>query len=242
MKTKHLLINVVLLAALLLAGCRPKPVLRVGELQTGSQSVELGDAKSVNVKIKMGAGDLKVSGGAEKLLGADFTYNVAELKPEVKFTGGTLVIWEPGNHGQIDWRGITDFRNEWSLRFNNELPMDLSVEMGAGSGDLQLAELSLTGLDVSVGAGTSTIDLNNDWTRDLDVSVDMGAANVTVRLPKNVGVRVEVEEGPHTIEAQNLTQDGRVYTNSAYGESQVTLRVRLSAGIGRIRLEVEDNT
>jgi hypothetical protein len=234
------LLIIVLLFAILLAGCKPKPVLRVGELQTESQSVELGDAKSVSVKIRMGAGNLKVNGGVENLLGADFTYNVAELKPEVKFKGGTLIIWEPGNEGQINWQGMTDFRNEWSLRFNNELPMDLSVEIGAGSGDLQLADLSLTGLDISVGAGECTLDLNSNWARDLDVSIDTGAADVTVRLPKNVGVRVEVEEGPHTIDAPNLTQDGRVYTNSAYGESQVTLHVNIKAGIGWIQLEVVD--
>lgn len=239
MKTKHLLINVVLLAALLLTSCTPKPVLRVGELQTESQSVELGDAKSISVKIKMGAGDLKVNGGAEKLLGADFTYNVAGLKPEVKFTSGTLVIWEPGNEGQIDWRGITDFRNEWSLRFNNELPMDLSVDLGAGSGDLQLADLSLTGLDVSVGAGECTVDLSGNWTRDLDVTIETGAADLTVRLPKDVGVRVEVDSGPTVINAPDLTKDGNVYTNSAYGVSEVTLHINIEPGIGQINLEVE---
>jgi hypothetical protein len=237
MKTKHLLINVVLLAALLLAGCKPKPVLRVGELKTESQSVELGDAKSVSVKIKIGAGDLKVNGGAEKLLGADFTYNVAELKPEVKFTGGTLVIWEPGNEGPIDWRGITDFRNEWSLRFNNELPMDLSVEIGAGSGNLQLAGLSLTSLNVTLGAGKSTVDLSGDWVRDLDVSINTGAANTTLKLPTNVGVRVEIEPGPNVIEATGLTQDGNVYTNAAYGVSDVTMQISMEPGIGQINLE-----
>jgi hypothetical protein len=240
MKTNYLLIKIVFLAALLLASCTPKPVLRVGELQTESQSVELGDAKSVSVKIKIGAGDLKVNGGAEKLLGADFTYNVAELKPEVKLTGGTLVIWEPGNEGQIDWRGITDFRNEWSLRLNNDLPMNLSLEMGAGTSDLQLADLSLTGLDILLGAGECTLDLSGDWERDLDVTIETGAAEVTLRLPKGVGVRVEVGRGPTAIFASGLTQDGSVYTNAAYGTSDVTLNIKMQAGIGQINLEVEE--
>ena len=74
----------VLLGALLLAGCSSR--LRVGELKTESQSVELGDAKPVNVEINFGAGDLRVNGGAEKLLEANFTYNVARLKPEVEST------------------------------------------------------------------------------------------------------------------------------------------------------------
>ena len=238
MKTNHLLITLVLFAAVLLAGCGSQA--RVGALRTESQSVELGDARSVRVKINFGAGDLKVTGSAEKLLEADFTYNVARLKPVVEYKDGTLVVRQPNVKGLPALAGITDYRNEWGLRLNDEVPMDLSVEMGAGSSDLQLAGLSLTRLDVSLGAGTYTVDLSGDWARNLDVTIDAGAANISVRLPKDVGARVKVESGPHTIETTGLTQDGDVYTNTAYGEAGVTMQVDLQAGIGQINLEVEE--
>jgi hypothetical protein len=210
----------------------------VGELRTESKSVELGDAKSVSVKIKMGAGDLKVTGGAKKLLEADFTYNVAKLKPEVEFTDGTLVVQHPDVRGYRSPQDIKDFRSEWDLRLNNDVPMNLSLEMGAGSSDLQLAGLSLTGLDLMLGAGECTIDLNGEWTHDLNVTVEAGAANIRLRLPSGVGVRVEVGEGPHTVESTGLTKDGNVYTNAAYGTSEVTLHITIQAGIGQINLEV----
>jgi hypothetical protein len=240
MKTNHRLIALVLLAALLLAACTQRA--RVGELQTESQSVDLGDARSVRVEITIGAGNLELTGGAEKLLEADFTYNVARLKPEVEYTNDTLVIRHPEVRGLPALQGITDYRNEWNLRLNDDLPMDLSVDMGAGSSDLQLAGLPLTGLDVSLGAGESTIDLSGDWARDLDVTIDAGAADITVRLPSEVGARVAVEAGPTTIEATGLTKDGNIYTNAAYGVSEVTLQVNLEAGIGRINLEVDEHT
>jgi len=238
MKTNHLLIALVLLGALLLAGCGSDA--RVGTLRTESQSVELGDAKSVRAQIYLGAGDLNLTGGAEKLLEADFTYNVARLKPEVEYTDGRLVVRQPDVKGLPVLRDITDYRNEWGLRLNDEIPMDLSLDMGAGSSDLQLAGLSLTRLDVSLGAGISTVDLSGDWTRNLEVTIDAGAANTSVRLPKDVGVRVKVGSGPHTIEAIGLKRDGDVYTNAAYGVSEVTLQVDIEAGIGQINLEVED--
>ena len=72
MKTNHLSITLVLFAALLLTSCGSQA--RVGGLRTESQSVELRDAKSVRIEINMGAGDLQVTGGAEKLLEGDFTY------------------------------------------------------------------------------------------------------------------------------------------------------------------------
>jgi len=238
MKTKYLLMTIVLIAAMLLTSCSPQA--RVGALRSESKSVELGDAKSVRAEINFGAGDLELSGGADKLLEADFNYNVAALKPEVEYTDGTLVVRQPETNGMPDLRDITDFRNEWKLRLNDTVSMDLKVDAGAGSGTLQLAGLSLTGLDVKLGAGTYTLDLSGDWARNLDVTIDAGAAFLTVRLPREVGVRVNVGEGPHTIDATGLTKDGGVYTNAAYGVSDVSLHIDLQAGIGTITLvEIE---
>ena len=236
MKTNYFLIALALFAAMLLASCSSEA--RVGALQTESQAVELGGAKSVRVKINFGAGDLKLTGGAEKLLEADFTYNVAKLTPVVEYTDGTLVVRQPDIKGFPSLLGILDFRNEWGLRLYDGVPMDLSVDMGAGTSDLQFAGLSLTKLDVTLGAGTYTLDLSGDWARNLDVTIDAGAAEVTLRLPNDVGARVNVEEGPHTIEATGLTKDGAIYTNAAYGVSDVTIKVDLEVGIGTINLQV----
>jgi len=226
-----------LLGVLLLTGCSPR--LRVGALLSESQSVELGDAESVRVKIKMDIGDLEVTGGAEELLEADFTYNVARLKPEVEFTDGTLVVQHPDVRGYRSLQDIRDFRNEWDLRLNNNVPMDLSLEMGAGTSDLQLAGLSLTGLDIRLGAGNSTVNLSGHWAHDLDVSIEAGAGDIKVLLPSDVGVRVNVTAGLGSIEAPGLTKDGNVYTNSAYGEADVTLLLDIEAAIGQVKLEVE---
>jgi hypothetical protein len=237
MNTNRLLIVLLLLGELLLTSCSPK--LRVGALKTESQSVELGDAESVNVEIKHAAGDLQVDGGTEKLLEANFTYNVDKLKPEVEYADGTLVVREPNVKGVPALEDIADFRNKWDLRLNNEAPMRLRIDVGFGNSDLQLAGLWLTGLDISQGAGISTIDLSGNWERDLDATIEAGAANITVRLPKDVGVRIEVDAGPTSINAPGLTRNGNIYTNDAYGVSDVTLQIKMEAGVGQINLEEE---
>jgi hypothetical protein len=235
--TRHIVrLNFLLIGALLLAGCFSRA--RVGELRTEAESVELGDAEAVRVEIDFGAGDLEVAGGAEELLEADFTYNVAALKPEVEYGDGTLVVRQPDVDGLPILQDLTDFRNEWSLRLFDDVPMDLNVKVGAGTSDLQLAGLSLTGLDVSLGAGEYAVDLSGDWAHDLDVTLDAGVADLRVRLPKDVGVRVEIDAGPHTVEANGLTQAEGVYTNAAYGTSAVTLQIAIEAGVGHISLEL----
>ncbi len=238
MKTRILWIAIALLGALLLVSCSSNA--RVGALQNESQSVELGDAGSARVEINMGAGTLQVAGGAARLMEADFTYNVARLKPEVWYTRGTLVVSQPDIEGLPVLRDIGDFRNEWNLRLQQNVPMDLSVEIGGGTSDLRLADLSLTRLAVKVDAGTSTLDLNGDWTHDLDVSIEASAAEMTVLLPGDVGVRLVVDPGAAVIEAPGFRREGSVYTNAAYGVSGTTLHVDLTAGIGRVGLELVD--
>jgi hypothetical protein len=78
-----------------------------------------------------------------------------KLKPEVKYTDGTLVLRQPDSNGLPALQGITDFRNKWSLRLSDAVPMDLRVDLGAGTGNLKLAGLSLTRLDVSLGAANT---------------------------------------------------------------------------------------
>ena len=75
---------------------------------------------------------------------------------------------------------------------------------------------------------------------NLDVTIDTGATNLTVLLPSDVGVRVKVDRGPTVIDASGLVEDGDVYTNDAYGVSDVTLKVDIDAGVGQINLEVEE--
>jgi hypothetical protein len=221
----------------LTTSCKSESI-SVGELWTESQSVALNGAESVRVELQMGAGTLKVAGGTGALLNADFTYNVAEWKPQVKYDvtdgQGVLTIQQPsGSHGM---KGKV--RYEWELRLKNDVPIDLNVELGAGKSELQLGSLSLTGLNIERGAGEIDLDLVGDWKRDLPASIEAGVGMLTVRLPKDTGVRVEVEKGIGIVNASGLKKEGNAYINDAFGKSEITLRIHIEAGVGMVRLEV----
>ncbi len=138
----------------------------VGEMRNESRSVQPDDAKSVRAHLTMGAGELKVGGAADALMEGDFSYNVADWKPQIDYEvggekGDLTVEQGSGDDGRLG--GGT--RNEWDLRFNDHVPTDLVVEMGAGESDLDLDSLALTGLDLEMGAGENTVDLTGDYDR-----------------------------------------------------------------------------
>ena len=118
-------------------GCYQR--VRVGDLQTKSQTVELDDADSVKVEIQMGAGKLDVSGEASELLEATFTYNVAELKPRATYTDGRLEVKDSGvSVGIASLSDLADYRCEWDLKLNDDVPMEMNIDLGAGSSNLAL--------------------------------------------------------------------------------------------------------
>jgi hypothetical protein len=131
-----------------------------------------------------------------------------------------------------------DARNEWDLSFNDEVPTDLQVEMGAGESDLDLDSLALTGLDLQMGAGQTTVDLTGDYGQDLEANIQGGVGEATVMLPSEVGVRARAKGGLGKINAEGLQREGDSYVNDAYGDSDVTLDVDVQGGVGQINLEV----
>ena len=234
---RFLLVLVAAMAVAMLGGaCQSQAV---GEMQRDSQKVQPENAQTVRAHLKIGAGELNVSGGADALMEAEFAYNVADWKPDVSYdvSGDTGELSVEQGSGQ-DVRPGGDARNEWDVLFSDEVPTDLRVQMGAGESSLDLDSLTLTGLDLQMGAGKTTVDITGDYTSDFDASIQGGVGEATVMLPSEVGVRARAEGGLGNINAKGLKKEGDSYVNEAYGSSDVTLEIDVQGGIGQINLEV----
>jgi hypothetical protein len=212
--------------------------LTVGQSRTDSQSIQLAGAEAVDVTVTMGAGNVTVSGGAPNLLDADFTYNVAAWKPEVNYTvngaSGTLTVAQPDTRGSA---ALGNTRYEWNLRLNNDVPLNLTANVGAGNTDLQLGTLNLSRLTVNSGAGNTTVDLSGTPRQTLEATINGGVGNTIVRLPAATGVRVVATGGLGKVTANGFTVNGDTYTNDVYGKTPVTLNITVKLGVGNVSLE-----
>lgn len=208
------------------------------DLQHDSRTVDRQGAKSVNVSLDAGTGELNISGGSSHLLDADFNYSSSYETPRVEYNVadgvGHLSISQDDGGMRFGAK-----HNQWNLRFSNEVPLELKVEMGAGRGNLWLGDLPVRRLEMSMGAGQADLDLTGDRKNDLIANLEGGVGQVTIRLPRKVGVVVQASGGIGAVDAHGLRHEGREYTNEAYGKTSVTIHLKLEGGVGQTSLVEE---
>lgn len=193
------------------------------------------DAKEVNVRLNMGAGQMKVGTGTSKLVQAYFTYNVDAWKPIVRYNAGELSIEQPRTHSAR----IGSNKYEWDLRFARDVPLNFHLNFGAGEAQLDLGSLDLRGVDVQMGVGSCKLDLRGVPKHDYNVSINGGVGEAIVHLPADVGIYAEASGGIGEISARGLNKEDGHWTNEAYNQPGVKIRLNVHGGIGQISLIAE---
>jgi uncharacterized protein DUF2154/cell wall-active antibiotic response 4TMS protein YvqF len=203
-----------------------------------SRTVELKDAKAVHMTVQMPAGELYIEGGAQQVLEADFSQGPSWATPSVDYEVekgvGTLSI-----NQQSANQLMTNSDNVWKLKVNNHVPLELEIDVGAGRGDLNLANVDLTRLELNIGAGQANVNLTGERGKDLQAEIHGGVGEAVIRLPKNVGVVASVHGGLGSVDVHGLKEEDGEYTNAAYGKSPNTIHLTVEGGIGHIKLEQE---
>src|SRR5215470_2407913 len=141
-----------------------------GEFASHTDEVlELQGAKSVRAELKMGAGELNIEGGSSHLLNSRFHFNRKWDSPRVNYhvngDRGELEITQDQGTGMP----FTASDNTWDLNFNNDVPLELRVEMGAGQSNLRLRDMNVTAVEVQLAAGQAEVDLTGPRKSDLSV-------------------------------------------------------------------------
>jgi hypothetical protein len=206
----------------------------VGPEQRESRSVDIDKAERLRVRLRMPVGELNVRGGAQKLVEAEFAYNVADWKPDFHYRSGTAADLTVEQHGPTSTSG--NAKNRWDLRFNDTIPVDLGVELGAGEARLDLGRVTLDELGIHMGAGTLDLDLRGAPKKDYSVRIQGGVGTATVYLPKDVGISATASGGIGDISVTGLKKRGDHYVNETYDQSTVRIRLDIKGGVGTIKL------
>ena len=198
--------------------------------------IELQGAKAVHVELNLGAGRLDIEGGSSHLLNSRFLFNRKWDSPRVSYhvngDKGELDISQDKSRG-INF-GASD--NNWDLTFNNDVPIEFGIDMGAGQGQLRLRDMDIRDLELHMGAGQVQVELPSPRDADINVTVKGGVGQATIHLPSGVGVRAHAAGGIGSVNAPGFRKDGSEYTNDLLGKTPHKIILDVEGGIGEIEL------
>ncbi|HEX9094260.1 MAG TPA: toast rack family protein [Coriobacteriia bacterium] len=237
---------VVLMAATALTttGCRAVRLPDTSRTTSESKTVALDGATTIETRIRMGVGELSLSGetSATDALKADFTYEPVSWKPEVSYAVdggvGKLEVRQPE---PTEVPAFKSAHNTWGLVLAGGAPTDLSLQLGVGRSVVDLRNVDVRKLDVLSGVGDCTVDLTGPRANGLTGRVEAGVGKLTIRLPKGVGVRVGGrEDGVGHTTADGFIAQGGSWVNEAYSGSGPRIEIELVRGIGDVTLVLVD--
>lgn len=121
---------------------------------------------------------------------------------------------------------------------NLEPLSEIQINCGAGRLDMRsLGNANFERLNIKGGAGDVSLDLNGAWTRSANVEVVAGVGKLSIRVPRQVGVRVRTGISPiGKVIVEGLTSTADGYVNDAYATAAIKVEISLTTGIGEVNI------
>jgi hypothetical protein len=199
-------------------------------------TIPLEGADSARVRVKHGAGRLRVSGGAAPDALVEGTFS-SGLDYQARPRGDELDV-------ELSPRGFPFFMAPWSwgrqglgwtFSLNGAIPLALAFETGASDARLDLSELRVTNLRLQTGASSVhvTLPARAGHTR---AHIEAGAASVSVRVPPDVAAQVRFEGGLASVDVDRnrFPRVGGVYRSPDYDAAQNKVDIEVKAGVGSL--------
>ena len=133
--------------------------------------------------------------------------------------------------------GATDTRMRFDAP-NARRMRTMRMKIGAASARVTgLGNANVERLEVDLGVGRAELEFGGEWRGDMDLAVNSALGQVTLRVPNDVGIRVETSTFLHSLDAPGMIKrDG--YTVSGNWESaRYKLRLHSSGAFGRLEIQ-----
>lgn len=245
------------------------------EVEMASFSEPKGNATAatVNVNFSVGVTTFKPLVASDNLFEADVTY-IGEIQFDVQGnTEKTITLKQPTRNpitrtikqafGSLN----KDVDLRWDIRLNPDVPVALNIHGGVGEGDIDLAGINLTQLNVNTGVGKNTvtlptsetgyavkfnggvgetvIDLPINTTTDIKISGGVGA--VTLNLPPGAALKLTGKSGLGDIavpkqmerlqESDDFITKSGVWQTQGFDQAAHQITVHYNGGVGELRVK-----
>jgi Domain of unknown function (DUF5668)/N-terminal domain of toast_rack, DUF2154 len=218
-------------AALLYLAAGPMPpgsnAVNGGRFTSQGSVLRVG-ASSLSLTLGYGAGDLTVSGAATdsvtpSLVMVKSTREDIDLRWKVQGTGSATVDVKSAGP-DLPFGGET---RAWDVAVPSDMPVGLTLNLGAGDFDIDLSNVMLTEATINNGASNLQIALPKPK-GSVPVTVSTGASSVDLRIPAGVEYRVRVTGALNSISGPQ--------ESSGYNTATDRLTIAISSGVSSITI------
>jgi hypothetical protein len=131
--------------------------------------------------------------------------------------------------------------SETRLRFdtlNVARMRSMDLQVGAASFSASgLANANAELVRVKGGVGDVELDFGGQWTRDVDLTVEMALGSVRVRVPREVGVRVEHDRFLSSFDHEGMTRRGGAWVSDNWDAARYHVRIKSRTALGSFEIE-----
>jgi hypothetical protein len=178
------------------------------------------------------------SGGESGELRLTLARNVP-LDLDMEF-GGTQSTLDLGGMSLQSLRldcGATDANLLFS-RPNRVRMRDLEVNVGAADfSAMMLANANADQIRVRGGVGTVDLDFGGAWKHDLTVTTHLAVGKLTLHIPGDVGVRLELQRVAAGFEHQGFVKRDDAWYSTNFEQAKYKLRIRVETVFGQVDVQ-----
>lgn len=134
-----------------------------------------------------------------------------------------------------NWGTSVDRGGLWRVELNPRLPLELTINTGVGTGNLDLRTLTLESLYLNAGVGKINLILPQQGRYDVRINGGVGA--LTIEVPEAMEARVRVDGGVGSVEVgRRFHQEGKYYVTAGYDAASERAEVDIDGGVGSVTL------
>jgi hypothetical protein len=114
------------------------------------------------------------------------------------------------------------------------------ASISAGAADVSVLGLGNSRCDLiefEGGVGKVLLDFAGAWTSNAQVEVKMAMGELTLRLPRRVGVRISMDKFLSSFEPAGLVRRGETFQSPNYDSNQRHLDLDLTTAVGGVNVE-----
>lgn len=195
--------------------------------------------KRASLDLELGGVNLEIGSTSDtSLLNGYVESRDVDKKLDYSNNGEEAQIVLKERNNRINLKGNKGYKS--SLNLSDKIFWDIDGDIGAVDGNMDFRNLRVNNLDLDFGAGDIDLLLGNN-VENLNVNIDAGATDISITVPKDLGVRVKLDGAIKSSNLKNLNwkQENGWYVSPNYDSSLSKASIDVDMGVGNFELKVE---